>query len=1215
MLGRQWLWVLHGLIAVATLPVADLQSVFGDYCPPSEQAGFISNIADISILAAKCDFMYLPSKQCCDTVEVMAQHPCAAWADKNYVEQDTFSSPSNNWDFLMKGLELCRLRLGGYHIGEEECGDGLRNSTLEQCDDGNALDGDGCSECFIDDGFDCVEVSENGTSTCRMCAETCWKQYRTICTVAGGACGECLDGYALHRNGHCGRVKTLLYAPINRYREASTTNCSSHFYEVGSVIDPGPFGSAEDYIRVIREWKPDRSEFLNAASCSLYGAFRRVTIDRSDVLIAAEILVDEVWARNIYVDDSQHALVFSDGKRRTIDGQEGGVFDVYFGSKLFLYNVNVVGCRGSTGGFLENFGEAIIENVTVSECADKTVETLYYSCTGHLIESMGPALKLHNVLFTKNEFGELVGGSQGCMVYMHTLVSLAYNSILINVTFEENYSEGVMVHIRHTTDVSVFQDLQFIRNTCDRSLLVVDLDAVFSNLTLVGNTVKSSAAVVVSGKSTLEGGSLVANEVVEDVGVFTNLGRCDLYNVVVADNTSPRQIGGGAVLNKGIMSVESSVFENNAVGAIRSLYWLSLRENVFRRNVGTQQFSTIHNTGYLEMSMTNITDTATQEALTVMSEDPFIARDCVLPDAEALFIAKCDEVLLLPDGSMASTCGVNAICTDSELDGRHCTCPSDYLGDPFDVCSPVPSLHILPEPEFVSYMTKVSTNQTSVEVLGIGSNGFGELLWEVDITSLPGWAVVAPVSGYYSNKDNCISIHELTLTLSLNGITAADPIRHATIRFITNATVDGRTYPSEPVELAVSLHVEAPSNATWSMVSLTDESLCDIDGHCVVEGGRDLGIVVWLFDAGGDPVGIGGTAFSVRVLQVLDYALRAEEAVNLVLVSLEDFGNGSYVASFPAPQMSFVVVVDINGERVSGTPLVFDVVCGSEFVWSSAAGPGEAGMCVEQTLSVPKHVVAAVLVLLTVSFVGTFSWLYRNRRYFEELFQLIMTEVFSLTLCGIVEFLDLMSDIGAIVSVLLTDDLQVYAPYYLVVVPFSLLLSVAYFVVLLSDMRKALRKKQRRSEYGGARPMLQNVYAVGVGSLETVEEVAEAIRQLDSKERRMFLELVLMFVEDVPMLTLSLFIITENHSTPLAVYIAMMLSAVMLGVTLTNFRGIKEARRQRVRLQLRCDEAVRQLEENASAKHRVPNAGPTGTAGLAKKKGLGAVVLEVCTVS
>jgi cysteine-rich repeat protein len=49
----------------------------------------------------------------------------------------------------------------------EKCGDGL-NLGINECDDGNLIDSDGCSStCKIEAGFEC-HTQENGTDLCRM---------------------------------------------------------------------------------------------------------------------------------------------------------------------------------------------------------------------------------------------------------------------------------------------------------------------------------------------------------------------------------------------------------------------------------------------------------------------------------------------------------------------------------------------------------------------------------------------------------------------------------------------------------------------------------------------------------------------------------------------------------------------------------------------------------------------------------------------------------------------------------------------------------------------------------------------------------------------------------------------------------------------------------------------------------------------------------------
>ena len=48
----------------------------------------------------------------------------------------------------------------------EECGDGTR--FKDECDDGNLLNGDGCSnQCEVEDGWTCMGGTSMGTSNCR----------------------------------------------------------------------------------------------------------------------------------------------------------------------------------------------------------------------------------------------------------------------------------------------------------------------------------------------------------------------------------------------------------------------------------------------------------------------------------------------------------------------------------------------------------------------------------------------------------------------------------------------------------------------------------------------------------------------------------------------------------------------------------------------------------------------------------------------------------------------------------------------------------------------------------------------------------------------------------------------------------------------------------------------------------------------------------------
>ncbi len=56
---------------------------------------------------------------------------------------------------------------------ETVCGDGLK-AGREQCDDGNTVSGDGCSNCLIDQGWSCQGQPSKCTSN--TCGNKVWDQ-------------------------------------------------------------------------------------------------------------------------------------------------------------------------------------------------------------------------------------------------------------------------------------------------------------------------------------------------------------------------------------------------------------------------------------------------------------------------------------------------------------------------------------------------------------------------------------------------------------------------------------------------------------------------------------------------------------------------------------------------------------------------------------------------------------------------------------------------------------------------------------------------------------------------------------------------------------------------------------------------------------------------------------------------------------------------------
>jgi len=71
------------------------------------------------------------------------------------------------------GICSCDTQFAGASCGINECGNG-KISDIEQCDDGNEDDGDGCSsECVVEDGFRCQQPDFRYPSACTICECGC----------------------------------------------------------------------------------------------------------------------------------------------------------------------------------------------------------------------------------------------------------------------------------------------------------------------------------------------------------------------------------------------------------------------------------------------------------------------------------------------------------------------------------------------------------------------------------------------------------------------------------------------------------------------------------------------------------------------------------------------------------------------------------------------------------------------------------------------------------------------------------------------------------------------------------------------------------------------------------------------------------------------------------------------------------------------------------
>eukprot|EP00736_Rhodelphis_marinus_P000102 Rmarinus@m.11152 len=1180
-------------------------------CLEFGSSGYAASLADPAVLVGSGCREFTDgrtvSKSCCDTMDKIFQNPCVKALFEVWDTGKGEMYRSVAYNYLVDIARQCRVVSGiGYNeTMHSKCGDGIvQEANGEYCDTG--FEGSGCSGCFVDDGFDCFIPVNSSSSICWQCETLCSERNRHACTFPGGPCGGCLDGFKEDDTGWCGKVKNVYYAALNS-EDLSKSSADCQFHPVAVVVESGPVPSAQRFVDAVRLWRPNRTELLQDPPCNARSAMLRPPTGES-VLLVLEVLADSVIHHSSYVRNGLDVVIFADGAQKTVTGSNLQMVDVFFGSDFYYWNVHVTECEGHDGGLVTNYGRTIIEHAKITACSEETVHYLDYTCTGHLLLSIG-ALVMQDVEISSMHF-QALPSSENCLVYDPSMVYIISEVHFNNVRFEDNYVEGEVLSVANTHGSSVLRDISFRRNVCTDFVFEADLNVVLEGLVVHSNIVSTPEIAVLSflGRASVQDFSIVNNTVYGDAGILYNSGKLYLgfgeisFNGVRsgANGQESDLLGrGGAIVNRGFMSVENTTFQGNTLGALRSTGVVSLHNCTFLNNLASTHYSTVYATRALEIDECVFYQAEGVDTLAVVSDTPFIVRDSVLPGAASMPIVRCDETVLEGiSGASRSPCGINAICTESHIDGVHCECPTGFFGSPLSLCSPLATIHVLPDTYVVSFVTKDYAGKESVERVGLISDGVGIVTWSIAEHTLPPWASVAPSTGTFSNDDVCLSpITNVQIILSTNGIVASSPHHNASVLISMAATRNGEDFFYSGIPLTLDVVVKVLPNATFSVAVPRDCNLGDALGKppqtCPVMGGSEVSLLVQTYDAEGLPMGIGGTTFSVHVLPMSSYAGAGEDYLfypHLVLPRLSDFNNGSYMVVFDAPQEHFFVAVEIDGDLFSGCPIFYSVYCADGWEFTD-------GVCTKTAPEVPVKVVASALAVMLLFCSGSFSYLYRNRRYFEEMFQMVMLEVMSVTLCGVGELFDILSDIGTLGAVLTTDELSSFVPYYTVAVPIAFVLSAIYLYVIVSDLRQALRKQRYAAENfvnsntdalpGNPRTstvLRSSVVAVGIGTFESLEELNEAISQLQRKVRRMYLELSLLIVEDVPLLVLGVLVMMQTDGTHLTVMISLQFTCLMIGATLTNVRGVKETKSQLERLRSRRDIAVWEIMHSSLPK-------------------------------
>eukprot|EP00736_Rhodelphis_marinus_P012897 Rmarinus@m.11415 len=323
------------------------------------------------------------SPDCCDIGARVVSDVCVALAIP-YLDDALVTS-----HFLLKSIEACHL-VPAVGYDTRGCSDGVVTGE-EQCDDGNAISGDGCSSyCFVEDGFDCFS-DKNGTSVCWKCEEECFVQNRGVCLSPGGSCGDCIAGFEENDLGFCAALKHVYYAAITEYGGLNSPKCVYH--DVGTVLEGSPHKSSELYLDAIRMWQGDRSELRENVSCSLSDAIEG--FPRGENVVVVELFLPEVRVSNVTIgtpSESLHLVIFSDAhKYPRLDAERQWAFAVYLGSALYLHGIHITNCSWKRGAVLTSYGITVFEDVVVSNCLAKPnlAFLLLDDMTGILVSTYG----------------------------------------------------------------------------------------------------------------------------------------------------------------------------------------------------------------------------------------------------------------------------------------------------------------------------------------------------------------------------------------------------------------------------------------------------------------------------------------------------------------------------------------------------------------------------------------------------------------------------------------------------------------------------------------------------------------------------------------------------------------------------------------------------------------------------------------------------------
>eukprot|EP00736_Rhodelphis_marinus_P006269 Rmarinus@m.25561 len=1160
-----------------------------ELCTTSEAIEFSISSMDVGIWSSGgCDFADLGgTRSCCEVAAAMFAHDCLS----KLVSLAPHAVPSHPYYSTLAAMEeKCGILPGIGFAYEEACGDGVREGW-ERCDDGNHVDGDGCSSCWIDDGYSCGSLANSTLSVCRICAEDCLTRHRELCQIPGGPCMACEEGYT-EVDGECAQIMEVWYTVVNHtgpWDSANPGPSGGHceYIDLGLLLEPDlRLPTAERYLAFVRSAKaagsiPDGG----GGNCSLQAAVSQ-SPRGSSIVAMIEIAPDEVVGYDLKIGFQKpgNVVVFSDRGEETtvpvVNGRHQRIFDLHSSSLVIISGLILNKAAAAEGAIVRNYGgRAVIENVLVENAevpyipANRTDPE--YNCAGTLLESAG-AVALRGVVFRQNYLRDYSRPDLCFTEIGHTL--MMYGSTeMSDVLFEDNNVAGPLLSMYGHSSKSHILGLVMQRNVVrGESLFLIETEVELANFTARANSGERGGVVSIRGRQTviIDGFSIEENVVADLEGIVYNLGNLTLLDGqvqgnFVADDSS-------VLYNRGTLLMDSVSFRGNEGAVLDTATDATLFYCIFEENKGTSKYHTINNSGKLVISNCFFDDpNLPAEIVNIKTSSSFVLRDSVLPWSETMHVAHCSEKLSWHYYPARQACGIHAECTFQANKGVTCECPLESYGDPTEMCVGLTTLRLLPTNNVAMYVTKGERDdgyRSTTEVRFV-ADGFGSLGWAVNLDMLPPWLSIVPSAGTFLTGGLCPDEPiDVTVMVDLEHVSGEYRSQIVSVNITTFSNATGSFVSAPDVQsllvatdttLTVALEAEIIPSAVTSVLEASTRCLNSQiypSAPCEVPAGSLVFLSVYLRDSANYSLGVGGDTYTFESDPLVE--IRSEAT----------FDNGTSVIGFVAPQTHFSVRVTLRGVDVQGSPAYFHVECSGDDTWSNSAM-----QCESPGVPIPKLLIVVGLGSGFVVTAISLQLLKAKKGSKAKILEMDMAdrETLSVLLSCFTDVLDVGTDIGAYYALQNDDDLHEFEAWYLSAVSIAVVATLVSLCVKLHGLRQCLlefraysQRKIRGPDQVFVRPITISTVP-GICKLVCDADVAMVLHMIYRQLTFHLVAVVSLIVEDIPMLVLNTLILLSSK-TSTAVVLSMEVTCFLSGIRLSKVVVASRTMRRAVRLRERA---------------------------------------------